>query len=468
MNSVDSAACPVVSITPEVVKAAYTKEGDIFAENGMQYVAPSLDMANWPLFEVEMYECFHDILKLTPEENKEAIGIALEAWREYFEVGLRKQAREVLDKLEEEGRVGVVMLGRPYHNDPGLNHEIMLEIQRNGYPIFSVDSLPQDEDILERLFGEDVRAGIITHPMDITDVWKNCYSENSSKKGWAAKYVARHPNLVAIDLSSFKCGHDAPMYNVIENIIEASGTPYFTFHDIDENKPSGSIKIRVETIDYFLKRYQEHLQRQKNSEDEFDQMVDAYRAHLERVSAKAAAKAAEVEADGPRQIQRQQPTAPMGATSIRQTARVPRRTIGRSAPPSSSRRCRRTGEALIERRRSGTHCCRLATGPMATARAATGPTATVTQSSMTRARTTRYAPRTRPTSSPEDQAASASASCNLPTKDYSKKAYSQLSQFKGKPSADKGPALNGKLIPLLTVEQVLEAASEEKEPAAQG
>ena len=143
-------------------------------------------------------------------------------------------------------------LGRPYHNDPGLNHEIMAEIQKKGYPIFSVDSLPQDEDILKRLFGEEVTAGVIADPMDITDVWKNCYSENSSKKVWGAKYVARHPNLVAIDLSSFKCGHDAPIYNTVENIIEVSNTPYFTFHDIDENKPSGSIKIRVETIDYFL------------------------------------------------------------------------------------------------------------------------------------------------------------------------------------------------------------------------
>ena len=57
----------------------------------------------------------------------------------------------MLDNLEKEGKLGVVMLARPYHNDPGLNHEIMQEIQKKGYPIFSIDSLPQDEDILERL-----------------------------------------------------------------------------------------------------------------------------------------------------------------------------------------------------------------------------------------------------------------------------------------------------------------------------
>ncbi len=95
--------------------------------------------------------------------------------------------------------------------------------------------------------------------MDISDVWKNAYSENSSRKVWGAKYVARHPNLVALDMSSFKCGHDAPMYNIIESIVDASGTPYFTFHDVDENKPAGAIKIRIETIDYFLRQHRQEL-----------------------------------------------------------------------------------------------------------------------------------------------------------------------------------------------------------------
>jgi hypothetical protein len=95
--------------------------------------------------------------------------------------------------------------------------------------------------------------------MSIADVWKNSYSENTSRKVWAAKYIARHPNLVALELSSFKCGHDAPIYTVVEEIVEHSGTPYFCFKDIDENKPTGSIRIRTETISYFLKRYREDM-----------------------------------------------------------------------------------------------------------------------------------------------------------------------------------------------------------------
>ena len=438
VNSVDSAACPTVSISPEVVKAAFTKEGDAFAEQGMKYLAPSFDMAVWPLFEIQMYECFRDVLGVTEEENKEAIDIAYQVWRNYFEVTLRGEARQVLAKLEEEGKVGVVMLGRPYHNDPGLNHEVMAEIQMKGYPIFSVDSLPQDEDILERLFGDEVRAEVITNPMDISDVWKNSYSENSSKKVWGAKYVARHPNLVAIDLSSFKCGHDAPIYNTVEHIIESSGTPYFTFHDIDENKPVGSIKIRVETIDYFLQRYQEHLQRLTHSEGELQQMVLAYKSHLERASDKAAAKAALSAVEG------QDVTAghlvisgndsrsngndkhyldDMGMPHHGSDAWVPvTLDIGKKngSTEENGHQTPEPEDPLLLNGHSGK-----------------GTDISDGKDSSTYDKI--RADNTANDEPEEDELASGSESCNLPGQDYPKKAYSQLREFRGEPDVDEQP-----------------------------
>jgi predicted nucleotide-binding protein (sugar kinase/HSP70/actin superfamily) len=176
-----------------------------------------------------------------------------------YEAGIRRHAREVLDQIESQHKIGIVMLGRPYHHDPGINHEILEQFQKLGYPIFSQSTLPLDEDLLERLFGEEVRAGVISHPLDISDVWKTAFSTSSNHKLWAAKFTARHPNLVAVELSSFKCGHDAPIYSAIEQIVERSGTPYFSFKDLDENRPANSIKLRVETIDYFLKRYRDDL-----------------------------------------------------------------------------------------------------------------------------------------------------------------------------------------------------------------
>ena len=276
-----SNACPTVTATPETVKAAFTKENDVFAEHNVKYLDPVLNFADRKLLAYQMLQAWQPVLGLSEEENDRAIEAGFKALKEY-ETNLRRRARQVLDQLEREDRIGIVMLGRPYHHDPGLNHEIMDEFQKLGYPIFSQNTLPLDEDLLERLFGDEVRAGVISNPLDISDAWKNSYSCSTNHKVWAAKFTARHPNLVALEVSSFKCGHDAPIYGVIEGIIEQSGTPYFCFKDLDENKPTGSIKIRVETIDYFLRRYREEVIRKRKAEQQIEAQLAALEAGLRR------------------------------------------------------------------------------------------------------------------------------------------------------------------------------------------
>src|SRR5437868_4120505 len=272
-------ACPTVTATPETVKAAFTKENDVFAEHNVKYLDPVLNFADRKLFAYQMLQAWQPVFGLSEEENDRAVESGFKALKDY-ETNIRRRARQVLDQLEREDRIGIVMLGRPYHHDPGLNHEILDEFQKLGYPIFSQNTLPLDEDLLERLFGEEVRAGVVSSPLDISDAWKNSYSCSTNHKVWAAKFTARHPNLVALEISSFKCGHDAPIYGVIEGIIEQSGTPYFCFKDLDENKPSGSIKIRVETIDYFLRRYREEVIRKRQAQEDIEAQLAALEAEL--------------------------------------------------------------------------------------------------------------------------------------------------------------------------------------------
>jgi predicted nucleotide-binding protein (sugar kinase/HSP70/actin superfamily) len=279
VNLTGSNACPTVTATPETVKAAFTKESDIFAENGVRYMDPILNLQDEKICADQMFKAWGPVLGVSREENERAVAVGFKSLHE-CEADIRRQARETLDQLEREDRIGIVMLGRVYHHDPGLNHEIMEEFQKLGYPVFSQSTLPLDEDLLDRLFGEEVRAGLITHPLDISDVWKNRYSTSTNHKVWAAKFTARHPNLVALEVSSFKCGHDAPIYGVIEGIIERSGTPYFSFKDLDENKPSGSIRIRVETIDYFLRRYREDIVKRRKVENDIEAQLAALEQSL--------------------------------------------------------------------------------------------------------------------------------------------------------------------------------------------
>jgi len=192
----DSRACPAGVATVEATHAAFVKESDVFRERGIVFKKTFLNVDMPGLCARQMTEDWADALGLTEEESRRAVAEGLRALAAY-EKNMRRRGREVLDDLEREGRLGIVLLARPYHNDPGVNHGIPEEFQKLGYPVFTLDSLPLDEDILGRVFG----SGDPGEALGIDDVWKHSFSENSSRKLWAAKYVARHPNLVALELS---------------------------------------------------------------------------------------------------------------------------------------------------------------------------------------------------------------------------------------------------------------------------
>jgi predicted CoA-substrate-specific enzyme activase len=269
-----SNACPSGSATPEAVKADFSRTVNWFEQAGVQYLNPVLDMEDRELFKYQIFSCWKDLLGLDWQENSRAVEIAFAAW-ENFEGRMRQQARVTLDELERKGEIGLVMLGRPYHHDPGLNQGILNELQKLGYPIFSQSLLPMDAKLLERIFAADIKAGLIRSPLEISDVWKNTFSASSNHKIWAAKFTARHPNLISVELSNFKCGHDAFISRVIEQIIEQSGKPHFSFRDLDENRPLASIRIRVETMHYFLRNYREQLQKNPSEKPKFPANIAA-------------------------------------------------------------------------------------------------------------------------------------------------------------------------------------------------
>jgi predicted CoA-substrate-specific enzyme activase len=292
----DMRACPTVVSTAEAAHAAFTKEGNLFADKGIVFKKTFLNLTEPMLAARQMFEDWGDDLGITEAESRRATTAGLKAMEDYLNAR-RRETREIIDNLEKEQKIGVVILARPYHNDPGINHEICEELQKLGYPVIWQDALPVDEDILERVFGDEVRRGEFKSALSIEDAWKNSYSENTSRKVWAAKYTARHPNLVALELSSFKCGHDAPIYTVIEEIIENSGTPYFCFKDIDENKPTGSIRIRIETIAYFLARYRSRMVRGDKRRSKIEKQLAKFEAGLRaRTGSRAVETAAMVSA----------------------------------------------------------------------------------------------------------------------------------------------------------------------------
>jgi hypothetical protein len=83
-----------------------------------------------------------------------------------------------------------------------------------------------------------------------------------------------------LDLSSFKCGHDAPTYGLIADILQTSKTPSAALHDLDANKPGGSIKIRVKTYAHSLRLQQERLEDLAGKKRELSKRIDLKRLEL--------------------------------------------------------------------------------------------------------------------------------------------------------------------------------------------
>src|SRR6266566_1534346 len=64
----ETLSCPRVMAAPENIKAGFRKERDIFAENGIQYIAPFVCLDERDILPGQLYEPLKDLLDLNYEE----------------------------------------------------------------------------------------------------------------------------------------------------------------------------------------------------------------------------------------------------------------------------------------------------------------------------------------------------------------------------------------------------------------
>jgi len=260
---VDTLSCPRVMAAPENIKAGFVKERDVFAEHGISYASPFVSLGDPDVVARQLHESLRVPLGLSRRETEVAVKagyIALES----FNAEMRSRSREILSQCAREDRPCIFVLGRPYHMDSGIGHEIEAALQSRGYPILWAQYFPLDADLMEWLFGAEIRAGEMRSAFDISDVWQSSYSSNTNEILWGAKVGARCPWITCvIHFSSYECGMDQPTYTPVQKIVEATGTLYFKFGDLDATKPAGSIKMRVETIAYYMEKYSGELMQRK-------------------------------------------------------------------------------------------------------------------------------------------------------------------------------------------------------------
>jgi predicted nucleotide-binding protein (sugar kinase/HSP70/actin superfamily) len=253
---IDNLACPRVMAAPENIKAGFLKENDAFAQRGIHYVTPLASLGDAAIVPKQLHSHLKEIFPdLTFEETKNAVHEGFEALNG-FNGQARRRGRAVLEQCAAEDKPCLLVIARPYHMDPGIGHEIEVDLQAFGYPVLWTQYFPTDADLLEWIFAADLQAGRISSPLDVADVWPSSYSANTNEILWGAKVAARVPWIAGvIRLASYECGMDQPTYTPVQQIVERSGTLFFSFQELDSTKPAGSVKIRVETIAHYLQKY---------------------------------------------------------------------------------------------------------------------------------------------------------------------------------------------------------------------
>ena len=178
---------------------------------------------------------------ITRREVDEAVNAAWQADLE-FKDAMHRAGDECLRWIEDNDAHGIVLAGRPYHNDGEINHAIPEMLHGFGFAVLTEDSVAHKVPV-ER-------------PIRVVDQWMY-----HSRLYRAARFVAERNDLDLIQLQSFGCGLDALTTDEVQEILERSGKIY-TVLKIDEVSNLGAARIRMRSLIAALKEERAQLERQ--------------------------------------------------------------------------------------------------------------------------------------------------------------------------------------------------------------
>ena len=228
--------CPIVISYPEVL--INNVEG--LKANKVKFINPFLPFDKKNLVK-KVLEA--DIFKEYNFSKHELIEAADKAEAEHckFKKDIQNKGFETVQYIEENNLKGIVLAGRPYHNDPEINHGIDTLITSLGLCVLTEDSV--------------CHMAEAKRPIRVVDQWVY-----HSRLYAAAEYVGHHDNLELVQLTSFGCGVDAVTSDQVEEILTSFDKMY-TLIKIDEVNNLGAVKIRIRSLLATMKkREQENIQ----------------------------------------------------------------------------------------------------------------------------------------------------------------------------------------------------------------
>ena len=219
--------CPMVISYPELIR---NNMQDVMEET--PFYAPFLPLADKKSLVPALVKALKDL----PFSKSEISDAAEVAWaeQEKCKADYREMTKKTVSRLVAEQVPTIVLAGRPYHLDSGINHGIPELIISLGMAVLTEDGVAP--------LGNEIKH------LRVVDQWSY-----HSRLYRAAEFVSRTEGFQIVELNSFGCGLDSIVADQVKDILSAKHKIH-TLLKIDEGTNLGAVTIRLRSLQSVMER----------------------------------------------------------------------------------------------------------------------------------------------------------------------------------------------------------------------
>lgn len=228
-NASNSFNCPIVSGYSDVIKSAVQTQ----EKHGIPVDAPTFVFNDIKLLKKA---CLEYLAQFGIKKN--VIESALEkanASQDLYFKNIADNSQKIFDEAVNKDKMVIMLVGRPYHTDPLIQHKISDMVASFGVDVIS-------EDLVRSMTDEGFE--------NVSAVLQWAYTNRIIK---AAKWVAQSKaNVHFVQMTSFGCGPDAFIIDEVNDILKNAGKN-LSLLKIDDVNNLGSLRLRIRSLIESLK-----------------------------------------------------------------------------------------------------------------------------------------------------------------------------------------------------------------------
>ena len=236
--------CPMVISYPELIR---NNMQDVMGKT--PFYAPFLPLADKKSLVPALVKALKDL----PFSKSEISNAVETAWaeQEKCKADYLEMTKKTVSRLVAEQVPTIVLAGRPYHLDSGINHGIPELITSLGMAVLTEDGVAP--------LGKDIKH------LRVVDQWSY-----HSRLYHAAEFVSRTEGFQIVELNSFGCGLDSIVADQVKDILSAKHKIH-TLLKIDEGTNLGAVTIRLRSLQSVMER---SMRKHHNPEAPIETVVD--------------------------------------------------------------------------------------------------------------------------------------------------------------------------------------------------